>query len=84
MAEKPTTGDPVLDELVRQHFTEAIAVTRQILVDRRDELSSLKVIDQVSAIIATQLWPIFGALFVEGASKNIQGLIGPGEDERKD
>lgn len=66
----PTTGDPRADKLVEIHFAEAIDVIRQILVDRHPELikSDQGALGQTCALIAVQTWPIFGALFTEGAS----------------
>lgn len=79
MADQPaSTGDPKLDELVRVHFTEAIDIIRQVLADRHPEMVndySEEWVGKTCAIIAVQTWPIFGALFAEGASADIAGLI---------
>jgi len=82
VAEAPTTGDPVLDELIKKHFTEAIGITHQVLLDRIPEMGKYaeRYNGQTCAILCLQLWPIFGALFVEGAGMNIAGLLG-GEPE---
>jgi hypothetical protein len=83
MADKPTTGDERLDRLVQEKFTEAIAITRQVLADRHPET----VMDyeeawlgKTCALIAVQLWPIFGGLFAEGVSLDLaEGIVPDGE-----
>lgn len=66
MTDQPSTGDPVLDDMVRVEFTECIAITRQILGDRLGETVDAKTLDSLSAVIPTELWRPMADLIVAG------------------
>jgi hypothetical protein len=73
-----TTGDPKLDEIVREAAIEGVGIVRQILKDRlglADSSYSEDYIGQTCALIVSQLIPPMLGILVKGVPLALFGDI---------
>lgn len=57
-SERPTTGDPAVDQIIREKMSEACDLTFAILQDRHREFTDANTeeVGRTAAIIVSQLW----------------------------
>lgn len=63
--EMPTTGDPRVDQVVRENFVEAIGVTRQIIMDLAPGTDP-QIADKIAALVPVQIWPFMANVVIAG------------------
>jgi hypothetical protein len=66
----PSTGNPVVDQIIREKFGEACDLTYAILIDRHPEFRASSAHDETArktaAIIVSQLWRPMSEVIVGG------------------
>jgi hypothetical protein len=65
-SDRPTTGDPAVDQIIREKMSEACDLTFAILQDRHREFTDANTeeIGRTVAIIVSQIWHPFSEILV--------------------
>lgn len=67
----PTTGNEKVDKIVRESFTQAIEVLRQVVMDLAPDTDPA-VADKIAAVGAVQVWPYLANIIALGVPIAIQ------------
>ena len=74
--ERPTTGDPAVDQIIREKMSEACDIAFAVLQDRHPEFvnDNKEQVEKTVAILVSQLWQPMSAIITAGMKLAAQDM----------